>query len=39
MDEQPDGIYSVCPVCWAVVADAAAHEAWHVSRGEVVTNG
>ncbi len=31
-----DGIYSTCPVCFAIVADQAGHAAWHVSRGEVV---
>lgn len=35
MDEpQSTGIYSECPICWAVVANAKAHEAWHGSRGE-----
>lgn len=34
--EPRTGIYAECPRCWAVVADLAAHEAWHLSRGEEV---
>lgn len=32
-----DGIYSTCPLCFAIVAHAAGHTAWHESRGEQVT--
>lgn len=33
-----DGIYSTCPICLAIVASAAGHQAWHESRGEVTTD-
>lgn len=32
-----DGIYSTCPVCFAIIAFKQGHQAWH-SRGEGVTN-
>lgn len=34
--EQFTGIYWLCPLCWVLAADAEKHEAWHVSRGEVI---
>lgn len=33
---EPDGIYSTCPQCFAIVAYEVGHKAWHESRGEVV---
>ena len=33
-----DGIYSTCPICFAIAASGAGHEAWHMSRGEGMTD-
>ncbi|WP_337004121.1 MULTISPECIES: hypothetical protein [unclassified Microbacterium] len=42
-DEPPaepptDGIYTTCPICFAIAASGAGHEAWHASRGEGMTD-
>lgn len=36
--ETTDGIYSTCPLCFAIVASGSGHEAWHSSRGEAMTD-
>lgn len=45
MDEQEPttaeavgGIYTTCSICFAIVAHQAGHEAWHMSRGEAVSD-
>lgn len=41
MDEETpsDGIYSTCPICFAIVASKQGHEAWHEPPSEGVTDG
>lgn len=34
-----DGIYSVCSMCGAVIADTELHEQWHMGHGEQVPSG
>jgi hypothetical protein len=34
-----DGIYATCGICFAIVAHESGHTAWHLSRGEVVSDG
>lgn len=33
-----DGIYTTCPICFAIAASGAGHDAWHRSRGEGMTD-
>lgn len=35
-DDVDNGIYGICPSCWALTPNLDGHKAWHESRGEVV---
>lgn len=37
-DATTDGIYTTCPICFAIAASGTGHEAWHRSRGEGMTD-